>query len=312
MIYETYEDFPIEDLLTYAGIDCIVTSEILSKTFPLIAKKTPYITSTHGKLSKGGIPSMLESIEKYEMPAFEFICDLEINGIKYDVDKNRRMKAQMEAEIASLEHSIFSAIGKSIDLDSGAELGKFLYEELKLKPPFLTKTGSPSTDGDALQELAKLSNLPYLLDIVKRNDITSVYRTFIRTYIEDHVKSDGRIHPSYNLHGTSSFRITGDNPNLTQLPRPKHGYNVRECYGVDEGNVFLALDFSSAEVKILGALCKDPALLKAIEEGKDFHSYSASSMRGIPYDEFVAIIGDKEHPLHKIYKGYRQSAKALV
>lgn len=311
-IYRTYEDYPIEDLLLYAGIDCIATSELLAKTFPVIAAKTPYITSVHKKTSQGFVPTMLASIEKFEMPAFEFICDLEINGLKYDIEENHRMKSQMEYEISSLEHSIASAIGRKIDLDSGAELGKFLYVDLELTPPARTKTGAPSTDGDSLQSLVKSTGIPYLADIAKRNDIASAYRTFIKTYVEDHVKRDGRIHPSYNLHGTSSFRITGDNPNLTQLPRPKHGYNIRKCFRVEDGMVFITLDFSSAEVKILGALCKDPTLLKAIREGKDFHSFSASAMRGIPYEEFIAVLEDKTHPLSKVYKEYRQAAKALT
>jgi DNA polymerase I-like protein with 3'-5' exonuclease and polymerase domains len=311
-IYNTYEDYPVEDLLLYAGIDCITTSEILAATFPRIIEQPLYVTSTHGKLTKGKIPSILEAIRKYEMPAFEFICDLELNGIEYDIELNRQMNRQMEAEIASLEHSIFTAIGHPVDLDSGAALGDFLYGELGLTPPFLTKTGSPSTDGDALAALVKSARIPYLADIAKRNDIASAHRTFIKTYVEDHVKPDGRVHPSYNLHGTSSFRITGDNPNLTQLPRPKHGYNVRRCFKVADGNVFIALDFSSAEVKILGALCKDPTLLKAIEEGKDFHSFSASAMRRLDYDEFISIVDNPGHPLYKEYKGYRQAAKALT
>jgi DNA polymerase-1 len=151
-----------------------------------------------------------------------------------------------------------------------------------------------------------------LADMAKRRDVNSVHNTFIKTYVDDFVKRDGRIHPNYNLFGTSSFRITGDYPNLTQLPRAKHGYNVRTCFKVPSGYIFVAFDFSSAEVKILGALCKDPVLLKAIADGLDFHSFSASQMLGIPYAEFIAILGDKTHPSAKQFKVARQNAKALT
>jgi DNA polymerase-1 len=257
------------------------------------------------------------------MVAHEFIIDLEINGIVYDKARNRSFSRQMTEEILGLEDSIFSAIGKRINLDSGVEVGKLLYAEHGLTAPFTTKGGDPSTDGEALLTLAGLDPTgyqyvspdpakQYLADMAKRKDINSVHNTFIKTYIEDFVRRDGRIHPSYNLHGTSSFRITGDNPNLTQLPRPKHGYNVRECYTVESGHIFIAADWSSAEVKILGALSKDPALLKAIADGLDFHSFSASQMIGVPYAEFIEILGNKQHPLAKQYKLARQNAKALT
>lgn len=318
-VYHTYEDYPPEDLYLYAGVDCIVTSELASKLMPKCLKEPLYTTFLPYEKAIGGIGkrtdtlmSIMESYEEFTIPAHEFIIDLELNGIKYDIEGNIRTKIRMEAEIAELEAEIFRSI-PSINIDSGVVLGDYLYRVLGLEVAATTKTGEPSTDGDALKALAKLNpGLPWLVTLAKRNDIASLYRMFIANYVRDFVKRDGRIHPNYSMHGTGSFRIAGDSPNLTQLPRPKHGYNIRELYGVDEGNVFLAFDFSSAEVKILGALCKDPALLKAIEEGKDFHSLSAGKMYGVDYDVFIAVLSNEEHQLYKDYKNKRQYAKALT
>lgn len=323
--YYTFEDYPIEDLLVYAGIDCIVTSDIASKMFPDIVYEPDFVdyfpekradgkaTFVRSKVTKA--MSIMDMYLAHVAPAHEFLIDLELNGIKYDVEGNRAMKARMEEEIENLEAEIWELIpGVQFNLDSGTETGKYLYDFLKLTPPSFTKTNEPSTDGDAMKELAK--NYPehskWLNILAKRNDIASLYRTFIRTYVEDFVKSDGRIHPSYNQHGTSSFRISGSDPNLTQLPRPKHGYNIRELFTVDEGYVFIAFDFSSAEVKILGALCKDEALLRAIREGLDFHAFSASNMFGIEYNAFVAALNDDENPNRKDYKEKRQISKVLT
>jgi len=298
--------------MTYAGIDCIVTSEVLKRTWPTIVAEPSYIMVKDGKKSSERMMSIAESMERYTMPAHEFICDLEINGIAYDVERNRLIGHRMQEEIGTLEERVRRVMG-SLDIDSGKVLSEFLYGSAnRFEPPSYTKTGEPSTDGDALKELQKTTGLAWLGDLAKRNDIVSVYRTFIRDYVDEHVKRDGRVHPSYNLNGTSSFRITGDKPNLTQLPRPKHGYNVRECFTVEDGYIFIAFDFSSAEVKVLGALCRDPNLLKAIREGLDFHSFSASSMHNIPYDDFVAVVKDESHPLHKKYKHMRQEAKVLT
>lgn len=321
--YYSYEDFPIEDLLLYAGLDCICTSELAWRVWPVVTEKPYFIKSKKGRLVREKIPSIMEMMEDVQMPAYNFIMDMEINGMGYNVATNIAMKTKIEKEIETLEDRIFTKIGRRIDLNSGQAMAKYLYGELGLEALSWTKKKEPSTDGDALLKLAEVNNIDHLGWIAKRNDIASVYRTFLRNYVEDYVKPDGRIHPSYNLNGTSSFRISGDNPNLTQLPRPKHGYNVRSCFNVRPGYIFLALDFSSAEVKILGALCKDPTMLKAIAEGKDFHSFSASMAHGIPYDEFVHVLeeGDKAKrerksenipKNYKLYKEWRQAAKTLT
>lgn len=312
-IYRTYEDYDPEDLYLYAGIDVIVTSEIASKLAPRCYDEPKYFRSVNGKdRIETTAMSIFESYERFTSPAFEFIIDLELNGIKYDVEGNRAMAARMVAEVEELETQIFEALGSTINLDSGDAMTNLLYVEKGFDVLTRTKTGEPSTDGEALAALAEKYELPWLKLIAKRKDIVSIYRTFIQNYVEDFVKPDGRIHSSYNLHGTSSFRISGDNPNFTQIPRPKHGYNIRDLFVPRPGYVFIALDFSSAEVKILGAISRDPMLLKAIEDGMDFHSFSASQMAGLDYDEFVKIVGDKTHPLNKEYKLKRQAAKTLT
>lgn len=335
-IFKTYEDFDYKDLLTYAGLDCIVTSSLMKTLFPALLEKTKY--EIPGKVEEGPddakritpkiskdiieAPTVLTSIVKYEMKAHEYILDLEINGMKYYTDLNADLDKRMTEEIATLEEKILPVTGR-INFNSGNDLRKLLYGKLGFTPPSVTKTNEASVDGDALLSLAGIDpmsfkyeaqdpKLQWLADLAKMKDISSVHNTFVKTYVKDFVKRDGRIHPSYNLHGTSSFRITGSDPNLTQLPRPKHGYNVRECFGVEEGNVFIAADWSSAEVKVLGAISKDPTLLDAIGKGYDFHSFSGSQLLGIPYDEFIAILNDKTHPLNKQYKNSRQSAKALT
>ena len=311
-IYNTYEDYPIEDLLTYAGIDCLVTSELAVTLAGPGRMKPEYTFVNAGRQSREYIPSAFEYYRNWMTPAFDLILDMEMNGMKYDVERNRQLNSQMQMEILTLEGRIRSITGNKINLNSGGEVGDFLYNVKGYPVLNRTKNGDPATDADALKALIDHTGEEWLSDLAKFGDISSVWRTFIRTYVEDFVKADGRIYPSYNLHGTSSGRISGDSPNLTQLPRAKHGYNVRECYTVEEGNCFITLDFSSAEVKILGAISKDPLLLKAIAEGKDFHSFTASTIHGIPYDEYIHVLEDKNNPLAKKYKELRQGAKAVT
>lgn len=325
-VYNTYEDFDFKALQVYGAIDTLATSELLNAIFPALVARPKLKTVQPGQsqpvIETG--PAVIDSIIKITHPCHEYILDMEINGFEYDCQKNREFHRRMTGQIDELEDRIFSQVGKRFNINSGPEVMKILYEEMKFTPPFLTKSGQPATDGAALMALAGLDPLgrdgykakdeafQFLPDITIRNDIISVHGSFISTYIDDWVKRDGRIHPSYNLHGTSSFRISGDNPNLTNLPRPKHGYNVRECYTVKPGHFLLCFDFSSAEVKVLAAICRDENMLKAISEGLDFHSFSASLMYGIPYGEFIHVLEDRNHPLHKDYKLKRQISKTLT
>jgi len=320
----TYEDFDEEKLYTYAGIDCIATSELLAKTFPDLVMETPIIDfDDRGNRVDSKAPPIIQSFLELEIPAHEFLIDLEIAGMGYSIPRNQFLDRKMVEQIAQLEDKIFSQIGKKIDLNSGPAVASFLYEELGFEVPFTTKGGEPATDGVALLTLAGLDplggkyvtkdeKLQFLADMAVRRDISSVHNTFIKTYVKDWVKRDGRIHPSYNQFGTSSFRITGSDPNLTQLPRARHGYNVRTCYTVREGYVFISFDFSSAEVKVLANISKEPAMLKAIAEGLDFHSFSASAMRKIPYEEIIAVLSDSSHPKYREYKELRQLSKTLT
>jgi DNA polymerase-1 len=320
-VYNTYEDFPPEDLYQYAGVDCLATTGVLNAVFPKVVERKPYMYYTQGVQEVRSAPAILDFMEQVEMPAHEFLIDMEINGIKYDCDLNRKQCAQIEEELPRLEDEIFTLFGSKFNPDSGKELVKILYGDLGFEPPSYTKKNEPSVDGDALSALAETHNLDWLKVLARRNNVNSVYNTFFKTYIPDFVKSDGRVHSSYSLFGTSSFRPSGQFPNMTQIPNTqtenKLGYSIKQCYTVDPGNLFLCLDQSGAEVVMLAFLCRDPKLLRAVAEGKDFHSYSASQMHGVDYDEMVFHVNyEGSDPailaLKKRFKALRQGAKSLT
>jgi DNA polymerase-1 len=319
----TYEDFPFNDLNIYAGVDCIATSGILGKLWGDLTKtEMMKVPDAKGKPQIVEAPAVIDSVVDVEMPAHEFILDLEINGIGYSVARNEFITKKMTAEIEELDARICESVGRQLDMNSGAALAKYLYEERGFDVPFKTKKGEPAVDGNAFLTIAGLDpmgksrtakdpTLQFLVDMAKRRDLSSVRGTFLSNYVKDFVKRDGRVHSSYNAFGTSGFRISGDTPNLTQLPRSKHGYNIRTCYTTRPGYVFISFDFSSAEVKILSAVSKEPTMLRAIQDGLDFHTFSASSMRGIPYDEMMGVLSDEKHEKYREYKELRQLSKVL-
>lgn len=226
-VYTTYEDYNYEDLLTYAGIDTYGTSTVVSRLFPQLIVRPEYrVKEGPSKIVSKKAPALIEVYENFTSTIFDFVCDLELNGINYDQAANRRLDKAMREEVATLEDRIFSSIGKRINLDSADVLGEFLYSELGLEAPHKTKSGSDSTDGAALLILSGLDPLKpgkyitkdpakqFLADIAKRKNLASVHRGFISTYIEDYVQPDGRVHALYNQFGTSTFRLSSSEPNL--------------------------------------------------------------------------------------------------
>lgn len=320
--YNTYEDYDYHDLLTYAGIDTYVTSTTVARMFPKLVERPEYkVQVAPGRMATTRAPALLEVYENCTQIIFDFICDLELAGINYDVEANRRLDVEMRQEVMELEDRIFTKLGKRVNLDSSDAMSSLLYGELGFAAPHKTKSGADATDGGALLTLAGLDplspgkyitadpNLQYLADIAKRKNLASVHRGFISTYMDDYLQPDGRIHALYNQFGTSTFRLSSSEPNLQNIPR---AFGVKRCFNARPGYVFICFDFSSAEVKLLAAICRDERMLKAVNDGLDFHTFSASAIHGIPYDEFHGVIEDKKHPKHKEYKNLRQGAKATT
>lgn len=225
-VYNTYEDYPYEDLLVYAGIDTYATSKNVAKMFPKLVERPAYRTKVGNVMKEGNAPALIEIYESCTQVIFDFICDLEVNGINYDPEANRMLDKSMREEVLFLEDRIFSKLGKRVNLDSSDVMSKLLYGELGFAAPHKTKSGADATDGGALLTLAGLDplspgkyiapnpDLQYLADIAKRKNLVSVHRGFISTYMDDYLQPDGRIHALYNQFGTSTFRLSSSEPNL--------------------------------------------------------------------------------------------------
>lgn len=208
----SYEDYDYEDLCTYAGIDCIVTYDLFRKLMPEIRGMPSFKTiAPDGTRLLVKAPSVLKEQIDVKANAQELAIHMEVSGIKYDVELAKHLDVRMRNEMRDLEQVVFAAIGE-VNLDSDKELAKALYTEIGMEPQLFTKTGAPSTSGDALELLQKAYGHEWLNSLIKRNDIRSVHSAFITKYLEKWVKPDGRVHPGYNLFGTSSHRISSSNP----------------------------------------------------------------------------------------------------
>lgn len=303
----TYEYYNFDELCTYAGIDNVATSELLARLWVPLNAKPHFRDYDAGTIKDIMAPSIIDELINVKQLALEFTCNLKITGMYYNQERNTLMAARMKEDLVDCEERIYAAAGKTFHL-KGQELYNFLYREKRYVCTVKTKGGDDATSGDALKEMIK--NYPedadLLRDIKRWQDVTAMYNNFIVSYIHDFVKPDSRIHASYNLQGTSSHRINSTDPNMLNMPRGYYGYNIRDLYTATPGYTLMAFDFSSCEVKILAALSGDPNMIYACEQGYDFHSFSASLMMGIEYEEFLA---NKKVPS---YSDMRQFAKAVT
>ncbi len=299
---QTYEDFPFDQLSLYAGIDVLMTGQLREKLLPALKRPIRYQVSDEETLT---LPSLYEQdLCQVKSRALEFLTDLEYAGIGFDLDRYEALKGMVAERLDDYKHQLGHL---NFSLSSGPQLQDYVYNVRKFPVTTLTQNNQPSTDYDTLEAYED----DELLLIARHNELQSLYNTFLNSY-HLNVKRDGRIHPNYNLHGTSSHRITGNNPNLTQLPRDRGDISVRSCFTAPPGYTFVAADQSSAEVKILGAVCRDKTLLEHIRAGRDFHSATASLMLGMSYEEFLDGMENGDPDTRKKRKEFRQAAKSIT
>lgn len=215
---ETYEDFVFEDLNVYAGIDCIVTLDLLKAIFPTITAKPKYKNVCANEVTEGHAPDILTELLEVKTLALEFTCDLKITGMYYDQEANNLMGQSMKRDMDDTKKRIDESAGMDVPLSGGA-FYNFLYRTKGYQSNVKTKTGDEATSGEALEELAKLypEDSVLLTDLKRYIDVRSMFNGFVDGYINKFVKHDSRIHCDYNLNGTSSHRISSTNPNLLNI-----------------------------------------------------------------------------------------------
>ena len=130
------------------------------------------------------------------------------------------------------------------------------------------RTGAHSTDAEVLQELGSQSEVPRLiLDIRQRSKIKNTYLDKIIPQLD----RDSRLRTSFNIHGTTSGRLSSSGKlNMQQLPGDNPA--VKGCIKAAEGNQIVAMDLTTAEVYVAAVLAEDKALMDVFRSGGNFHS----------------------------------------
>lgn len=263
--------------------------------------------------------------ENIEMPVMPVLAEMEYTGIRIDKKALDEYSVDLEKKLDALKLEIFNMTGKDFNIDSPAQLGVVLFDDLKLGKGKKTKTGQYSTDESVLSELAITHELP---------GVVLVYRGLKKlksTYVDALPKlinpKTGRLHTTFSQSVAVTGRLSSNNPNLQNIPiRSEEGREVRKGF-IPEGEnfVLMSADYSQVELRIMAAFSEDENMIAAFNAGEDIHRATAAKVFGVEISEvtsdmrakakmvnFGIIYGISAHGLAQRLRISRTEAKTII
>jgi DNA polymerase I-like protein with 3'-5' exonuclease and polymerase domains len=269
-------------------------------------------------LTEQRISKYLESIES------------ELEDMDYRDPANKRKIASREQKISNIRAGVFTTkkeleLTREVNLGSPIDLPLLLYSKKGFNFPVIkyTKdkktnrdTDKPSTDEDTLVELRLTVKDPespkaiFLDNLLELRGLKKMYTTYIEGW-HDKVQDDDRIHGQFKIIGTTSGRLSSSEPNLQQIPKTSVDANIKKQLVAPKGKLYMALDYSQAELRIMAHLSGDETYLEAFAKGQDPHLAIAANKYGVSYEEANKAYSDEQHPDYKLWKNRRKQAKQI-
>lgn len=221
-----------------------------------------------------------------EMPLVPVLAKMERAGMLVDPDRLHSLSEGLATQITEVERSIRDLAGdETFNIGSPMQLSHVLFDVMGLPTKGLKKTkrGYYSTNAKVLSDLARDHEIVRLiLDWREKSKIKSTYLDTLGPLR----RGDGRVHTTYNQTITATGRLSSSDPNLQNIPtRSELGRTVKTAFSAGEGSLFLAVDYSQIELRLLAHLSGDEHLVRAFNEGEDFHAETAARVFGVPVSE---------------------------
>lgn len=221
-----------------------------------------------------------------EMPLVPVLAKMERAGMLVDPDRLHSLSEGLATQISEVERSIRDLAGdETFNIGSPMQLSHVLFDVMGLPTKGLKKTkrGYYSTNAKVLSDLARDHEIVRLiLDWREKSKIKTTYLDTLGPLR----RGDGRVHTTYNQTITATGRLSSSDPNLQNIPtRSELGRTVKTAFSAGEGSVFLAVDYSQIELRLLAHLSGDEHLVRAFNEGEDFHAETAARVFGVPVSE---------------------------
>ncbi|MCI2400716.1 DNA polymerase I [Aliiroseovarius subalbicans] len=268
----TFDRVPIADAVKYAAEDADITLRLWQIFKPMLHQKQ--------------VTTVYETLER---PLAPVLAKMEMTGIKVDRDTLSRMSNAFAQKMAGLEAELHDMAGRSFNVQSPAQVGEILFDQMELEGGKRTKTGQWSTPADVLEDLATEHDFPArVLDYRQLQKLKSTYTDALQEHIHPET---GRVHTSYVQSGANTGRLASTDPNLQNIPvRSEEGRRIREAFVAEPGKVLISLDYSQIELRILAQVAGIETLKQAFRDGHDIHAMTASEMFDVPLEDMTPDI----------------------
>ncbi|MCL5986036.1 MAG: DNA polymerase I [Actinobacteria bacterium] len=266
---------------------------------------------------------MRKLFEEIEMPLVRVLAQMELDGVAVDREYLADLVDIYEVRINELCNDIYGMADQYFNVNSPQQLGKVLFDKLKIAKPRKTKTGY-ATGRAVLDELIGVH--PIIEKIIEYRECSKLKNTYIDALPKYISKKDGRVHTSYNQMATATGRLSSSDPNIQNIPiKTELGREIRKAFIAEKGNLLISADYSQIELRILAFLSGDKVLITAFKNGLDVHAITASEILGksinniTPADRrlgktinFGIIYGMSEHGLSQALAILREDARSYI
>lgn len=297
-------------------VDRAFNQELLDSYLPKIeaAKEAIY-----------NLPKVKKFTKLYNQSKIEkYIAKLEEEIENLDPEVDKRKIQSREQKIANIRAGVFTTkkeleLIRPVSLGSSVDLPQLMYSEEGFNFGVIKKndSGKPSTDEETLTNLRLTVKKPdspkavFLDSLLELRGLEKMYKTYIEGWHEK-TQDDDRLHGRFLIHGTTSGRLSSAEPNAQQIPKTSVDPNIKKQLVAPKGTLYIASDFSQAELRIMAHLSGDETYLNAFNSGQDPHLAIAATKYHVPYEEALKIYEDENHPDHKIWKVRRKQAKQIA
>jgi DNA polymerase-1 len=237
-------------------------------------------------------------LDEIELPLVPVLATMELDGISVNQQILGRLSGELGAVGADLASRAYEVIGREVNLGSPKQLQQVLFDELGMPKTRANKTGF-STDAASLADLQEQSPHPFLDLLLQHRDATKL-KQIVET-LEKAVDDNGRVHTTYDQTGTSTGRISSNDPNLQNIPvKTSVGREIRSAF--EKGTVsrtgsefttLLTADYSQIEMRIMAHLSGDEGLITAFNEGEDLHRFVGSTVFGVEPADVTPLMRTK-------------------
>jgi DNA polymerase-1 len=272
----TYED---KALAKKVKMDEVTAEQV----FTYACNDVEYTRKLYFELMSRLPEDLFDMYREIELPMVKVLADMELRGVRVDLSRSQAQYHTCLQKISDLEIEIYSAIGKTINLDSSKQLGQVLFEDLGLPKPKMTAKGGASVDKEVLRSLANMH--PVVEQLLRRKKMVTVNNLFYAKFPQLVNRYTGRMHPEFRLAATDTGRLSGSNPNMQQLrktgEKDAEEMNVRSVFIPDsEDERIVSIDFAGMELRLCAILTQDPVMLNAFKNDMDLHDETCKGIFG--------------------------------